>query len=187
MIGIQTVLIGLIIFISAIVQSSIGIGFAMFASAVFSFFLHPANSAALIGFASVTLGIAFSLRMRKHIDIRVCLPPMLGMVIARVLGIVTLMHMDIKIANTLLGALLLAFSLYFWLLGNKIRIEPKPWKGFILGMLAGYLGGLYGMTGPFSAIYYHSALADTKEYVASMNFSFLPSGIIGLRIFKEIT
>ena len=178
----QTAVICLTLFLSSVIQSSIGIGFAMLASAVFSFLLSPTASSALIGYAAVVLGTAISVRMRKYINVRVSLPPMIGMIIARILGIVTLMHMDAKTADMVLGMILLVFSLYFWRFSGKVRIQATPWKGFVLGLLAGYLGGMFGLTGPFAAVYFYSTLTDTREYAACMNFTFVPSAIVGLII-----
>ncbi len=178
----QTAAICLTLFLSSVIQSSIGIGFAMLASAVFSFLLSPTASSALIGYAAVVLGIAVSIRMRQYINVRVSLPPMIGMIIARILGIITLMHIEEKTADMILGVILLVFSVYFWRFSMKVKICAKPWKGFVLGLLAGYLGGMYGLTGPFAAVYFYSALEDTKEYAACMNFTFVPSAFIGLII-----
>ena len=175
-----TVVIGATFFLSSMIQGAIGIGFAMLASAVFAFFLPPANSSALIGYAAVIAGISLSLRMRAYIRMRIALPPLIAMMITRVLGVVTLMHMDAGLANRVLGAGLLLFALYFWLFGERVRIRPTAWKGFLLGLFAGYLGGLYGLTGPFCAVYFFSALDSGPEYVASMNFAFLPSAFLGL-------
>ena len=175
-----TLVVCLVIAASSFVQSSIGIGYAMLATAVLDLILHPAVSAAIIGFCAVVLGLAYSVRMFRHIKFRICLPPMLGMMASRALGVVTLMHMEAATATDILGFILIAFALYFWLFSGRVRIKPAPWKGFVLGILAGYLGGIYGLTGPFAAIYFYSVLDDNREYAACMNFSFLPSGVLGL-------
>lgn len=166
--------------LSATIQSAIGIGYAMLASAVFAFIMAPTASAALIGYAAVVLGIYYSIRMRSHIKLKICIPPMLGMMVSRALGILTLMQMEPANANLVLGIVLLAFSAYFWLFSSKVRINPTPAKGFLLGLCAGYLGGMYGLTGPFSAVYFFSVLDDNRDFTACTNFAFLPSGIIGL-------
>lgn len=152
----------------------------MMASAVFSFLLSPTTSSALIGYAAVVLGTAISFRMRKYINVWVSLPLMLGMVVARILGIMTLMHMNEKTADMILGLILIAFSIYFWRFSGRVRIRATPQKGFVLGLLAGYLGGIFGLTGPFAAVYFYSSIKDIREYAACMNFSFVPSAIVGL-------
>lgn len=175
----QTAAIIVIVFISTVIQSATGIGFAIFATATLAFFLDSVTSAALISAAAVVFGTVLSLRLRKHINFAVTVPAMIAMTIARVLGIVLLMHMDAKVSRAILGVILILFAAYFYFLGNKVKIKPTPAKGFALGLLAGLVGGVYNITGPFAAIYFYSALEDKYEYAASMNVAFLPSAVVG--------
>ena len=175
----QIIAITLIVFISSIIQSSTGIGFAIFATATLAFFLDAITSAALISVSAVVFGAVLSFRMRKHINFAVTIPAMVAMAIARVAGIVILMNIDEDISRLILGVILILFAVYFCFFSNKVKIKPTPIKGFVLGLLAGFLGGMYSMTGPFAAIYFYSALEDKHEYAASMNLAFLPSAVIG--------
>lgn len=176
----DTGLVLLVMAVSALIQSSLGIGFAMFAAAALSFFVDPVTSAALVSVAVTALGIDLSLRMRKSIRYRIAVPPLISMMCGKIAGVVTLMHVDGDTVRWGLGVTLILFSAYFCFLSGKVKIRPSPAKGFVLGLLAGFLGGIYNLTGPFAAIYFYSATEDKYEYSASMNFAFLPSAVVGL-------
>ena len=187
-----TVVIGATFFLSSMIQGAIGIGFAMLASAVFAFFLPPANSSALIGYAAVIAGISLSLRMRAYIRMRIALPPLIAMMITRVLGVVTLMHMDAGLANRVLGAGLLLFALYFWLFGERVRIRPTAWKGFLLGLFAGLTVVCAWISIPLGpvpvtlqtfAVFLGAALLGSKRGTLAVAVYIL-LGVVGLPVFS---
>ena len=45
--------------------------------------------------------------------------------------------------------------------------------------MAGFVGGLYNISGPFLAIYYFPLLKDKNTYYATLNAAFVPAVIVG--------
>lgn len=177
----KTVLITVIIAVSALIQSSLGIGFAMFAEPTISVLLRdPVTTAAVVSIGIAAMNLQHSIETRRHINMKMALPPMLGVTVGKILGIAALMRVDTSAAMTGLGILLIVFAAYFCFFGNRVRIRPTLFKGVIFGLAAGFLGGMFNLTGPMAAIYFYSATEDRFEYNASLNFAFLPSALIGL-------
>ena len=177
----KTALATVIIVISALIQSSLGIGFAMFAEPTMSVLLrNPVTTAAVVSIGIAAMNLLHLIQTRQHINIKMTYPPMLGITVGKILGIVALMCVDASATLTGLGAILIVFAAYFCFFGNRVKIRPTPFKGVIFGLAAGFLGGMFNLTGPIAAIYFYSATEDRFEYNASLNFAFLPSALIGL-------
>ena len=176
----QLAIITFVSFASAMVQASVGMGYAMLAACVLALVMEPVPAAALVSVAVVILGIYIPFKFRKHINWNLTITPIIGLLAGKALGVEILMRTDAQALTRLLGIVLVIFSAYFYFFGERVKIRPTPAKGLVLGILAGILGGMYNMAGPFMHIYFYSAAKDKYEYSASMNFAFLPSAALGL-------
>lgn len=170
-----------IIYTSAVIQASLGIGFAMLAAAALPFFMPLVESTAIVSIAVSVMGIYLTWKIRKHINYKAAWPAVIGLIIGKALGIVILMHFSGDGLKRGLGCVLIAFVAFFILQkkGKCGQIKASPWKGLALGVLAGILGGMYNLAGPFMLIYFLAACPDKYEYSASMNFAFTPAALIG--------
>lgn len=167
-----------IVYLSAVIQSSLGLGFAMLSSAVLPLFLPMVESTVLISIAVTVLGFYLTWKVRRYINYKVAFPAVAGLLIGKALGVMMLMHIHNDVLKRFLGFVLLSFAVFF-VVGKELRIRPTVWKGLFLGILAGILGGLYNLAGPFLVIYFLSTCPDKYEYSASMNFSFAPASLLG--------
>ena len=151
----------------------------MLAMAVTSLYLPGATTAGVLNFCILTMLIIVMYRFYRFIDWKTLLAPTFGMVIGKVLGILLLGSIGNDLFKKLLGLFLFLFALYFFFMGDKLQIRPTHTKGFLLGSMAGFVGGLYNISGPFLAIYYFPLLKDKNTYYATLNAAFVPAVIVG--------
>lgn len=168
-----------VVFASAVVHSAAGIGFAMLATAVMSLYLPGASTAGMINLCILLMLLIVLFRFYRCIDWKTLFAPTLGMVIGKVLGILLLSSIENDLLKKLLGLVLVLFAIYFFFMGDKIQIRPTNGKGLALGLVAGFVGGLYNISGPFLAIYYFPLLKDKNTYYATLNAAFIPAVIAG--------
>lgn len=169
----QAVVLFVVCFIGSVIQGTTGFGYALFSMAVLPFFL-PLKTAAvvvlLLGFVS-SVQIAFNLR--KHINVKLLLIPILASFVGRYVGVKALMSFDTGVLKSILGVVLVILSIYFAFFNRKIRIRPLPRNGIMAGLLSGVLGGMFSVSGPPLVIYYYSATDDKMEYNACLQTSFV--------------
>ncbi len=164
---------------SAYIHTTSGMGFAMLFTVITSFYMEPVQSAVIGCFCILVLMAVIDAKLIRHVNWAITWPPALGMLVGKLLGVVLLMNISGGTFKRALGIFLIAMSLYFFFLQDRIHIKPTPAKGLVLGLLAGIVGGLYNISGPFAAVYFFPACKDKNEYSACMNVSFVPAGIAG--------
>ena len=151
----------------------------MLATAVTSLYLPGANTAGIMNFCILTMLVIVMWRFYKYIDWKSLLAPTIGMVVGKIIGILLLGRIGNELFKNILGLFLLLFALYFFFMGDKVRIRPTYCKGLSLGAMAGLVGGIYNISGPFLAIYYFPLLKDKNVYYATLNAAFVPAVIAG--------
>ena len=69
--------------------------------------------------------------------------------------------------------LLILFALAKILNIRNLTINPSNKNAFIFSSIAGLIGGMYSIGGPFFAIYYLSVFDNMKEYYATIQLTFI--------------
>jgi hypothetical protein len=87
----------------------------------------------------------------------------------------------------ILGAVIVAFSLYSLLAGGVRRLSSDH-AGWLAacGFLAGVLGGAYGMNGPPLVVYGTLRRWSPQQFRATLQGYFLPASVIGLAGYAAI-
>lgn len=164
---------------SAYIHTTSGMGFAMLFTVITGFYMEPVQSAVTGCFCIMVLMAVIDARLIRHVNWAITWPPAAGMLVGKLLGVALLMNISGDTFKRALGIFLIAMSIYFFFLQDRIHIKPTPAKGLFLGLLAGIVGGLYNISGPFAAVYFFPACKDKNEYSACMNVSFVPAGTAG--------
>lgn len=175
----QIAITAAITFASAFVHATTGIGFAMLAMSLFAFYMTGVQSASVVCCCCLVLVLYMTWKLRRHINYRIMWPPMIGLLIGKMGGVVLLMYIDPGALRVVLGLTFVLIALYF-MFQQKLRIRPSVWKGLLIGVIAGVMGGLYNLSGAVVAIYFFSACEDINEYSGSMNMAFIPSEVGGI-------
>jgi hypothetical protein len=129
-----------------------------------------------------TLGIFLLAHYRKALKIsaiwRIIASSMAGVPI----GIYFLSQVDQKISMTVLGIIIVTYALYalleaFTHLIRLPELKHAAWA-YLVGFLAGILGGAYNTSGPPVILYGHSKRWPTAEFKSNLQGFFMISNLI---------
>jgi uncharacterized protein len=180
-IGVTTLWILGIVFIATLIRSTFGFGEGLVAVPLLAF-LVPLNVAApLAVLVSITIAAIVVLQDWQHIHLRSTGWLVLSTLFGIPLGVLLLTSSHQHVVKGILGAIIMAFSLYA--LVGRAPIELKDdHQGWLLacGFLAGIMGGAYGMNGPPLAVYGTMRRWSARQFRATLQGYFLPASIIGM-------
>ena len=159
---------GLVALVAATVHSGIGFGYAIIGMSILPLIIPFRSAAAIISLTVCLLSGILFFRLRKHVRLNTLAWPLIGVTIFMPLGLNTMMGSTDPLMRRLLGGLLLLLCLYFFFLGDKVRVRPTRVNGLIAGVVSGFLGGMFIIAGPFLTIYFISTVEDKREYNASL-------------------
>lgn len=135
------------------------------------------EATALSGLLAMFTALVPAIQSRKSLNWRKLLPILLIFLITSWLGVLLLARLDSSLMKHVVGGVLIAVSLWFFITGGRIRLAPTLPVQAGMGSLSGLMGGLFAMQGPPAVIYF-LAVADTKEqYIALTQWYFLIGNI----------
>ncbi len=168
-------------FLAAFLQASIGFGYAMLAMSLMPLILPMRICSAVSAGVVVTIGIQMVVMLRKHLDFRVCVVPVLFCILFTNVGMYFLMHWPERVLRFFLAALLLLLTAMSYLFEKKGIVLKMTWLNSILaGAVTGISTGMFNIVGPFFMIYYFNICKNNLCFKASMEFSFLAAGLYSL-------
>lgn len=169
------------VFFATVVRSAFGFGEALVAVPLLALCIPIGVAAPLAVLVSITIAAVVLLEDWKHVHVRssgwLLAPTLAGIP----LGLMLLTSTHQLIVKIALGVLILAFSLYS-LVGSKppeLKHESKPWL-LGCGLLAGVMGGAYGMNGPPLVVYGAMRRWSARHFRATLQGYFLPASIVGM-------
>lgn len=166
------------------IQRVTGFGFGIFIMTALPFLLPSYGEAtALSGLLAIlcsTIPAITHFKYLKWKKLAVILPVflVLSFVSVRLVGTI-----DTHSMKRVLGAVLIAVSIYFYFFSGKIRVNPGIGIQASMGSLSGLMGGLFAMQGPPAVIYFTSTTDTKEEYIAISQWFFV-IGNIGMTFFR---
>lgn len=159
---------------AAFVQRVSGFGFGIFIMTALPYLMPSYGEATTLSglLASVTSCIIVS-RHWRHIHWRNLLPILSVFLVVSYIAIDFLGRTDDTVLHIMLGAALMAASLWFYAFSDRIRLPATLPTQVSMGTLSGILGGLFGMQGPPAVLYFLSAESDKRCYMALAQTYFL--------------
>ena len=156
------------------IQRVSGFGFGIFVMTVFPHILPSYGEAtALSGMLAASMSLVVAIRMRRFIEWNKVLPILVTFTVVSFFSVSAVADFDDKFLKHVLGAILIAVSLYFFIFNERIKLKPTLPAQIGLGTLSGLMGGLFAMQGP-PAVLYFMASAQTKEkYIAQIQAYFV--------------
>lgn len=159
---------------AAFVQRVSGFGFGIFIMTVLPYIMPSYGEAtALSGLlASITSGIIVY-RMHRNIDWPKLLPILAAFLAVSFFAVGWVRQCDESFLRKILGAAMIAASVWFAFLKDRVSLPATLPVQLSMGSLSGIMGGLFGMQGP-PAVLYFIAVNKTKEtYIAMAQTYFL--------------
>lgn len=174
-----TLAILLTVFLATLVRSTFGFGEALVAVPLLALTLPVAVAAPLAVLLSTTIALVVVLQDWRHIHLRsagwLLAPTFIGIP----LGILLLASTHQKLVKAALAVVIIAFSGYFLLGRNppQLHTDRRRWM-LGCGLLAGVLGGAYGMNGPPLVMYGAMRRWSPQHFRATLQGYFFPASLV---------
>ena len=171
----QFFIVGLIIFLSLFIYSTIGFGAGMIAVSLAGLYYGKLEIfVPLLLLLTLPAEVVISIKDRKFLDFR-----KLGFFVALSLPTMFAGALLLKSYSTeswilaLMGLIITALALYFLKYDrNAIRLKGSFWK-YLMGLISGLLGGIYGIGGPPMIIYFKVIQLEKSEFRVTLLSIFL--------------
>lgn len=172
----EKILIGAVIFLASLLQGVFGFAFMLIALPLLSFFVSMKVAVPLLSFFLALLSGILAFRFRGEFDLKNVRPLLIGAIIGIPLGIFFLIAFNDRIIKTVLGILLVVYSVYSLFI-RRVPFRLPVWTGYIAGFSAGALGGAFNITGPPIVFYISTQQWTKSSSVGSLNFFFCVTSI----------
>jgi hypothetical protein len=176
-----TLLILLVIFLATLIRSTFGFGEALIAVPLLALLIPLEVAAPFAVLLSITIAAVVVAQDWRHIHVRstgwLLGPTLVGIP----LGIALLTSAHPHLVKGALAVLIVAFSGFF-LVGRKtpeLANDSRPWL-LGCGLVAGVLGGAYGMNGPPLVIYGAMRRWSPQHFRATLQGYFLPASLVAM-------
>ncbi len=175
----------IVVFLSALVQATIGFGFPMIATPLLAMMTDMKTAVIYVAIPTLLLNISALISEGNFLQtIKRFYPLALMAMIGSAIGTQILLY-----SNSEIFKFLLAVSILFYLFSQKISFE-MPWvrqkpnlSTFIFGLSAGIIGGLTNVMALVLIIYSLEARHTKKEIIQSTNLCFMFGKIIQVILF----
>jgi uncharacterized membrane protein YfcA len=176
-----TLYVLLVLFVATFIRSAFGFGEALFAVPLLALRLPLEIAAPLAVLISITIAGVIVVQDWRKIHLRSAGWLVSATVFGIPLGLVLLTSSHQRTVRVALALLLIAYSAYS-LAGSKppeLKTDSRAWL-LGCGLVAGVLGGAYGMNGPPLVIYGAMRRWSAQHFRATLQGYFLPASILGM-------
>lgn len=169
------------VFLATLVRSTFGFGESLVAVPLLILFIPIETAVPLSVLISIFIAAVIVVQDRKQIHFYSAKWLIIFAVLGIPIGLLLLIYGDENIVKTILGILIISYSVYSLVSKNdfELKTDNKVWL-FICGFLSGILGGAYGLNGPPLVIYGNIRKWSAKHFRATLQAYFLPASIIGM-------
>jgi uncharacterized protein len=170
-----------VVFLATFIRSAFGFGEALFAVPLLALRLPLAIAAPLAVLISITIAAIIVLQDWRKIHLRSTAGLVFATLFGIPLGVALLASSHQRAVLVGLAVIIISFSAYS-LIGARppeLKTDQKAWL-LGCGLLAGVLGGAYGMNGPPLAIYGAMRRWSPQRFRATLQGYFLPASLLGM-------
>ena len=163
-----------VLFLAALTQSATGFGLALVSMPLLSMRLPLPQATALVATVSMAVEITILWRYWEHLRWGPVTRLVLASLVGIPVGVALLRRWPERWLLAGLGAVLAAYALYA-LAGWRLPRLRAPFWPWLMGFLAGALGGAYNTSGPPVILYGHARGWPPAEFKANLQAFFLSS------------
>lgn len=175
------IIVALIFFFAALVQSSIGFGSALVAMPLLVSLLGIHIAAPLVAIAALLLEIVILLRYREAFNFEVVKHLAIATILGIPFGVLAVKYIESDIVNKILGIIVIGYALYALFAPKLPELAGKAWT-YLFGFIAGILGGAYNTVGPPLVIYGNARRWPPDEFKSNLQGLFLVNGIVVIAV-----
>jgi uncharacterized membrane protein YfcA len=173
----ETLLIGVVIFLSSLLQGMFGFAFVLIALPLLSLFLTMKVTVPLLSLFLALIAGIMTFQLKREFSYRKIMPLIIGAVFGIPFGIYFFLASSEQLIKFTLGLVLIAYTAYCF--QRKAQHWQLPaWTGYLVGLFAGSLGGAFNITGPPVVIYLSLQTGSKLNIFASLNFFFFITSIL---------
>lgn len=159
--------LALVLFAAVLTQSIAGFGVALVAMPFLVSLMRPVEASTLMAITAIPLQIIILWRYRHALQARSLWKLMVGALFGIPIGVEVFAHWDQQVIFTVLGVLLIAYSLYSLIQLKLPKIPSNKWA-FGFGFASGLLGGAFNTGGPPLVIYGQSRSWEADQFKANL-------------------
>jgi uncharacterized protein len=145
-------LLFMIIFLAALLQTTSGFGFALLAMPLVALVVGVKAAAPLVAVVGFALYAVNLMRYRRSFEPRVVLPLAMAAALGVPLGVWSLSNLDEELVKSVLGVILILYAVYNIWRPRTAPLRSELWA-YPAGFLAGCLGGAFNTPGPPVIVY----------------------------------
>jgi uncharacterized membrane protein YfcA len=166
-----------VIFLAIVTQSLSGFGLGLVSMALLTEPMGVREAAPLVALVAITSESIILIRYRSAFNLQAVRRLVLASMVGIPLGVLLLRHVSQEAALTLLGTLLVGYSLYALFSPGLPEIKNPRWAyGF--GFMAGLLSGAYNTGGPPYVVYGTCSRWQPTEFKSNLQGVFVVNTLI---------
>lgn len=173
----ETLLIGGVIFLSSLLQGMFGFAFMLIALPLLSLILTVKVAVPLLSLFLALIAGILTFQLKGEFSYRKIMPLIIGAVFGIPIGIYFLFASSERVIRFALGSVLVAYASYSFM-RKEVYWQLPGWTGYLVGLLAGSLGGAFNITGPPVVMYLSTQTGSKLNIFASLNFFFFITSVL---------
>ena len=168
------------IFVATLVRSTLGFGEALIAVPLLALRIPVTVAAPLAVLVSIVVAAAVVVQDREQVELRSAAWLVAATAIGIPFGVLLLAVAHDAVVKLALGAVIVGFAIYSLTARSLPHLEQDhPRLLMACGVLAGVLGGAYGMNGPPLVVYGTLRQWPPRRFRATLQGYFLPASVMG--------
>lgn len=168
-----------VFFGATLVRSAFGFGEALVAVPLLALLIPVKVAAPVAVLLSITVAAVVIAQDWRDIELKSATRLVLWTLLGLPLGLVLLSIAPEPVVKALLGVVVAGFSISMLRHGHAYRLDDDR-LAWMFGVLAGVLGGAYGMNGPPLAMFGALRRWSPGQFRATLQGYFLPASVLGL-------
>ena len=171
----------LVVFVATLIRSTFGFGEALVAVPLLALFMPVNEAAPLAVLLSITIAAVVVVQDWRKIHLRSAGWLLAATLVSTPFGVLVVTRCNPVVVKAMLGLIIAGFSAYL-LAGKKplvLHVDSRRWM-LGCGLLAGVLGGAYGMNGPPLVIYGAMRRWSPQHFRATLQGYFLPASMMAM-------
>ncbi|PAK43176.1 sulfite exporter TauE/SafE family protein [Priestia megaterium] len=173
----ELILVLFILFVGSFIQGVSGFGFGLFSMGFLPLFLTLKDSTLLVLALTIAISLNILFRFFKCINWKNISVILIGALTGRIFSFYFLnTYGEMDWAKKTLGFLLIAMVLYLLTTKketNSSMLYKNPLFTTIIGLIGGFIGGVFAVGGPFFTFYFLMRYKEKNHYNANLQASFI--------------
>lgn len=174
-----TIALVVVLFTATFIRSAFGFGEALFAVPLLALMVPVQVAAPVAVLVSITVAAVVVLQDWSHIHLRSAGALLAATVFGAPVGLLLLKTVSEHVLKGVLALVIVAFSMYSLMAPRAVALVDDR-LAWIFGLLAGVLGGAYGMNGPPLVVFGTLRGWSPQRFRATLQAYFLPASLIVL-------